>query len=387
MANAGTHVASNLTGALGKSGAGEEHGLIRFFKEQYSDNIRLKSMALKNTLGAFVTREVLNGAPLQLRSVKKVADFGPDVRDTDGAGGSDYTAGTESYQFLAGQAAQEGPRKNVARFTEFQYYAIPTEYRTVIPDFWDLPHAYDWRDKKALLRDAKPDSQMLKSALASFERGIDRYIIMAQDSDVLVNDAGDTTPGTTLTTYTADGGSSVDVLFANNEQTDEILTGRSLTTGKLREAKRILMENEAVMAGDPIICALHPRQISHLLQDPEVKSHDFNTVKPLADGQIISWMGMTLVPTTQIFPVDADQTLPAAVDPWATTANDGFTSTGRYVHCFTPDAIVLGADPVITEMDVIAHKRHLLQIVHYSAMGAIRMDGKKCVRIECVDGV
>ena len=381
---AGDHSAAKLAGALGAAG---EHGLVRFFKEQYSDNIRMKSQALKNTLGAFVQREVLNGAPLQIRSVKKVADFGEDVRDTTGVGGSDYSTATQDYKFIDGQAAQAGPQKNSDRFSSLvsDYYAIPTEYRTVVPDHWDLPHAYDWRDKKALLRDAKPDSQMLKAAMGTFERAIDRYIIMAQDSDVLINDAADTTPGTTTTTYANDDGSSVAAAFGTGA-TGEILTGRSLTTAKLRETRRLLEENEAVMAGDPIIVAVHPRQISHLIADPEVKSFDYNTVRPLASGQIITWMGMTIVPTTQIFPVEATPSLPAAVDPWGFGSGDGFTDTGRYVHAFTPDAVVLGADPVTTQMDVIPHLRHLLQVVHYSSIGAIRVDGKKCVRIECIDG-
>lgn len=380
---AGDFTGWKIGGALSTA---TEHGYVRFFKERYSDNIYLKSQALKNTLGGYVMRENLNGAPLQLRAVKKVADIGADVRDTVGTGGSDYT-GTESYTFISGNAAWgDGPRKNVDRFTEFTYYAIPTEYRTITPDHWSLPHAYDWRDKGALMRDAKPDAAQMQAVMGTFERAIDRYIIMAQDSDVLVNDAADTTPGTTTTTFASDGGSDVDVNF-DSGVTGEVLTGRSLTTGKLREARRILEENEAIAPGAPgIICAVHPRQVSHLIQDPEVKSFDYNTVRPLADGQIITWMGMTIVPTTQIFPVDADAALPAAADPFTVgDTGDGDTATGRYVHVFTRDAIALGVDPVMTKMDVIPHKQHLLQVAHYSTMGAIRMDGTKCVRIECID--
>lgn len=387
----------------GSLGTAAEHGYVRFFKERYSDNIYMKSQALKNTLGAYVQREVLNGAPIQLRAHKKPADFGAnggaDVRGGTGVGGSNYLIGSttaetttsQSYQFIADNGASDwsaGPRKNVDRFTEFDYYTLPTEYRTLSPDHWSLPHAYDWRDKGALMRDAKPDAAQMMAVMGIFERAIDRYIIMAQDSDVLVNDADDTTPGTTLTTYANDGGSSVDVLFANGEQTDEILTGRSLTTGKLREARRILEENEAIASGaSGIIVAVHPRQVSHLIQDPEVKSYDFNTVRPLADGQIITWMGMTIVPTTQIFPIDTAAAFTAATtDPWGVSTGDGSASTGRYVHVFTRDAITLGVDPVLTKMDVIPHKQHLLQVAHYSSIAAIRMDGTKTVRIECVDG-
>lgn len=396
---AGDHAASNITGALGTPA---EHGYVRFFKEVYSDNIRLKSMQLKSSLGAYVEREVMNGAPLQLRSIKASSDFAQTSATikhsvaSDDVGGSDYTATNDANKYSIGgwnhvtDGAKYGPLKNTARFTEFDYYTIPTEYRTVIPDFWDLAHAYDWRDKKALLRDARPDSQMMKSVLGGFERAIDRYVLMAMDSDVLVNSADDATPGTTTTTFASDGGSTIDVLFGSGA-TGEVLTGRSLTTAKLREARRILEESSAVMPGDPIICAVHPRQISHLLADPEVKSFDYNTVRPLASGQIITWMGMTIVPCLQIPAVGdaaaATYTGVPANNPWGVGAgSDGAASTGRYVYCFTPGAVTLGVDPVTTQMDVIAHRRHMLQVSHYSCMGAIRMDGSKIVRLECVDG-
>lgn len=380
----------------GSLGSAAEHGYVRFFKERYSDNIYMKSQALKNTLGAYVQREVLNGAPIQLRAHKKPADIGTaDLRGGTGVGGSNYniadTTSAQSYQFISDTASDwsAGPRKNVDRFSEFDYYTLPTEYRTLSPDHWSLPHAYDWRDKGALMRDAKPDAGQMMAVMGVFERAIDRYIIMAQDSDVLVNDADDTTPGTTLTTYVNDGGSSIAFDFGEGEQTDEILSGRSLTTAKLREARRILEENEAIASGQQgIIVAVHPRQVSHLIQDPEVKSYDFNTVRPLADGQVISWMGMTIVPTTQLFPIDTSAPFTAATtDPWGATTGNGATSTGRYVHVFTRDAITLGVDPVVTKMDVVPHKQHLLQVAHYSSIAAIRMDGKKTCRIECVDGV
>lgn len=391
----GDHSASNITGSLGSTG---EHGYVRFFKEVYSDNIRLKSMQLKNSLGAYVEREVMNGAPLQIRSIKQSADFGTNTTYTGTTGGimpglSDYTDTDLAYQGIAGHGTDGtvGPLKNMARFTEFTYYTIPTEYRTIIPDFWDLAHAYDWRDKKALLRDARPDSQMMKSVLGGFERAVDRYILGAMDSDVLVNDGIDTVPGVTKHTFAQDGGSTVPVEQGSGT-TGEVLTGRSLTTAKLREARRIMEESNAVMPGDPIICAVHPRQISHLLADPEVKSFDYNTVRPLASGQIITWMGMTIVPVNQIAALNdgAAPSTPSSTaptnNPFGVTTGDGSASTGRYVYCFTPGAVTLGVDPVTTQMDVIAHRRHMMQVSHYSCMGAIRTDGTKIVRIECVDG-
>ena len=398
---AGDHTHSNITGALG---ATSEHGYIRFFKEAYSDTIRLKSMALTNTLGSYVQREMMNGAPLQLRSVKATSDIGVNVDVPEGAtnlAGYRTSAVTDASNVgpvpptttdgwnRAGGGY--GAQKNKARFSAFDYYTIPTEYRTIIPDFWDVAHAYDWRDKKALMRDAKPDSQMMKSLLSQFERAIDRYIVKALGADVLINDGADTVPGTTTTTFTSDGGSTIDVDFGARQSYGGFSYGTSMSTAKLIEARRIMEEKSVIGPGGSLIVAMHPRQISHLLQDPEVQSYDFNSVRPLASGMIATWMGMTIVPTTQIFPVGEIGAPTGNVYPQPSVKSNPFATVstnaggGRYAWVFTPDAVILGADPVTTQMDVIPENRHMLQIAHYSCLGAIRMDGEKVLRIECVD--
>lgn len=78
-----------------------------------------------------------------------------------------------------------------------------------------------------------------------------------------------------------------------------------LTVAKLIQVREILGFAEAddydgnKGRGDLFI-ATTPREVSNLLDDPEVTSSDFNTVKALVNGEVNEYMGFTFIRTNQI---------------------------------------------------------------------------------------
>lgn len=70
----------------------------------------------------------------------------------------------------------------------------------------------------------------------------------------------------------------------------------NLTTGKVREAKRILDDND--VPEEDRFLALSPSGSNALLRNSEITSSDFVEVKALVEGRIPTWMGFTFLPVS-----------------------------------------------------------------------------------------
>ena len=82
------------------------------------------------------------------------------------------------------------------------------------------------------------------------------------------------------------------------------LVESNLTVGKLRRALTMLQKNEAWSDerrayGDELVLACSSSQINALLQQPEVTSYDYNTVRALAEGKIDTFLGFRIIRTEQ----------------------------------------------------------------------------------------
>ena len=356
-----------------------EAGYTNFFRVKYSDDVRLKSMRVVHPLLTVFEREILEGAPLVVHLVKK-------VEEGFRQGGTGDTGSPQS--------VLEKNRNRVAALT---YQAVPTETRTVLPDFWNFPHLFDPRDRKALMRDVRPGSNFQTVVISSLMRKMEKKIIQAIDGPAVV-DGVSTAYGPASTVYggaTNEGGFEVGVLSGS----PDTLTGASpgttvgdeyliyLTTQKLLDARGKIEEADGAMPGDRLVCIMSARQHRLFMQnDPKVVNMDFNRSAPLSDGIINDWLGMDIIVSNAIEEIDntGDDFGPPTTDPFGITESEfGNGATGEFVYVCTRDALLTGMDPVDTRFDIIPERGHALQLAHYSNVGAVRLDAKKICRIQC----
>ena len=217
----------------------------------------------------------------------------------------------------------------------------PHSRRMVTMSDYEYADLIDDQDKVRLLVD--PTSTYARAAAAAMGRAMDDVIISAA-------------LGTSLTGK--DGTTSTP--FDTNNQ---IAVGAAgLTLAKLIEAKEILDSND-VDPSIPRYIAVSPKQITNLLDDPEVTSADYNTVRALVKGELDTYVGFKFV-TTNRLPLDG--------------------SDDRRVFAWAMDGIKLaiGKEPT-ARIDERADKSYATQVYYCMSVGATRMEEAKVVEIIC----
>jgi hypothetical protein len=135
-----------------------------------------------------------------------------------------------------------------------------------------------------------------------------------------------------------------------------------LTLAKLIEAKEILDSND-VDPSIPRYIAVSPKQITNLLDDPEVTSADYNTVRALVKGELDTYVGFKFVTTNRL----------------------GLDGSGdRRCFAWAMDGIKLavGKEPS-ARIDERADKSYATQVYYCMSVGATRMEEAKVVEILC----
>jgi hypothetical protein len=138
--------------------------------------------------------------------------------------------------------------------------------------------------------------------------------------------------------------------------------GAGLTLAKLIEAKEILDSND-VDPSIPRYIAVSPKQITNLLDDPEVTSADYNTVRALVKGELDTYVGFKFVTTNRL----------------------GLDGSGdRRCFAWAMDGIKLavGKEPT-ARIDERADKSYATQVYYCMSVGATRMEEAKVVEIIC----
>jgi len=154
---------------------------------------------------------------------------------------------------------------------------------------------------------------------------------------------------------------------------------RGLHIKKLMIAHQILQANGAANLGQPIVCVLHPEQVTQLLQEAKYTSADYNALMPLQYGQAVPFLGMEFRVCNQI----ATEAVVSGVASGSLTA----ASAGRYAYVYTQDANVFGqGDEMSVRFDEIPQRGYSLQCYHDFSLGGVRMDAKKMVIIPCHAG-
>ena len=217
----------------------------------------------------------------------------------------------------------------------------PHSRRMVTMSDYEYADLIDDQDKVRLLVD--PTSTYARAAAAAMGRAMDDVIISAALGTSLTGK-----DGTTSTPF--DSNNSIAVGAAG------------LTLAKLLQAKEILDSND-VDPSIPRYIAVSPKQITNLLDDPEVTSADYNTVRALVKGELDTYVGFKFV-TTNRLPLDG--------------------SDDRRVFAWAMDGIKLaiGKEPT-ARIDERADKLYATQVYYCMSVGATRMEEAKVVEIIC----
>jgi len=87
---------------------------------------------------------------------------------------------------------------------------------------------------------------------------------------------------------------TTDVAFPNSDIIVHGSTG--MTIAKLRAARKMMKKRHVDLRGVKPFIAVTAEQADQLLGETEVKSADYNAVKPLVDGDVSTFMGFLFVP-------------------------------------------------------------------------------------------
>jgi len=241
--------------------------------------------------------------------------------------------------------------------------AVSTRYSPIVPvntpnaRRWVFPEDFDWADlidnfdKLRLLAD--PQSAYTQNGLYAMGRALDDVIIAGMLNDNKTGESG----GTTTSFDTTNQRVAVNYAAAGNV---------GLTVDKLREARRILMENEVDLDAEPVYCAISAEQHDDLLGQMQVVSSDFNGDTPvLKDGKIMQFLGINFIHSERL----------------------PLSSTYRRCPVWVPSGVHLGMWNDI--MSNVTQRRdlssHPYQIYLMGTFGATRTEEKKVVDILCAE--
>ena len=234
----------------------------------------------------------------------------------------------------------------------------PTDRRWVYPSDFDLPQLLDSFDQLRLLVD--PKSKFVENAHFAANRQIDDLIIAAMFGAAKTGETGQNTTN-------LPSGQVVSV-----QQGAAAPTG--LTVAKIREAKRILLANEAIMysAAPKLYCVAGSKQLDNLLAEAQVVSTDFNSDdggRPvLKDGIIERFLGVNFIHSERL-----------------PTGTDDQSGTSTKVCLWEESGMHLGLwNDISTD---VAQRKDLQglpwQAYIYMTAGATRLEEKRVVQVWC----
>jgi hypothetical protein len=258
-----------------------------------------------------------------------------------------------SYTGKAAKAVEQvGPvtaQKRTIRHGDTPLISTPADARWVFPTDYEWADLIDDQDKLRMLID--PQSSYAMNGAYALGRAMDDEIISSFFGDAKTGENGSTT-----------------TQFPSGQQVLATVgsTGATgLNLAKLREAKKILMENEVDIDNDPLFCIISAEQHDDLLNEAQAISLDYNTKPVLVDGKITAFMGFNFIHTERL-PVDG--------------------STHRRVAAFAKSGMHLGFwNDINTMISERADKGYATQVYVKGTFGATRTEEKKVVEIKCAE--
>lgn len=251
------------------------------------------------------------------------------------------------------QIGATAARQRTSRHSDTPRMDTPHARRRVSLTDWDWADLIDDEDQVRML--IHPASEYASVAAMAMGRSIDDTILAA-----LIGTAFTGVDGSTSTVFDTANIIDVQTVWPGITAAD---TGLNLA--KIIAA-RALFGSYDVDPDEQVFLAVNSRQIGSLLKDERVGSADYNSVRPLMDGQLATVGGVTLVPTNRVT-VDAngDDVLPF----------------------WTRSGILLGLGrDMTTRISERDDKNYATQVFVAMTVGATRMQEKLVGYIECDPG-
>ena len=229
-----------------------------------------------------------------------------------------------------------------------------TDRRWVYPSDFDLPQLLDNFDKLRLLID--PKSKFVQNAIDAANRQVDDLLISAMFGTAKTGETGQNSIAVPATQ------------IVSVQQGAAAPTG--LTVAKIREAKRILLTNEAIKMDSPdLYCVVGSKQLDNLLAEAQVVSTDFNNeggAPVLKNGVITRFLGIDFIHSER---------LPSGTDDVA--------GTSTKVCVWQKDGMHLGIwGDVSTDVSQRKDLQSLpWQAYVYLTAGATRLEEKRLVQV------
>ena len=279
--------------------------------------------------------------------------------------------GKDAYYDRIGLTAAQ---KRLGRHSDTPLIDTPHSRRRVSLADYELADLVDNQDKIRTLID--PTSAYAQSFAWAMGRSIDDELI---DASVGVAHAGE------------EGNDEVEHPLSQKFAAMDGASASNLNLDALRRAKRLFDQND-VDESIPRYIAVTSRQIESLLDEEELTSADYNTVKTLVQGEIDTFMGFRFVRLERIPHIGAgefniaggngDEDAGTAVE---TGTGDSFDADGlRRCFAWAGDGLLLavGQNPVgrISDRD---DKSYSTQVYMSMSIGATRLEDEKVVEILC----
>jgi hypothetical protein len=232
-------------------------------------------------------------------------------------------------------------QKRTSRHADTPLIETPHDRRWVYPNDYEWSDLIDDQDQLRLVAD--PTSPYAINGAYALGRAMDDEIISALFGTAKTGE---------------DGGTPVTFPSAQIAPT----TAGGLTIAKLREAKKILLNNEVDMDMDPMYCLIGSEQHDDLLGETQAVSLDYNDRPVLVDGKITRFMGFNFIDIQRLPLSGTDRSV-------AVYAKSG-------MHCGMWNDITTR----ITERD---DKSYSTQVYVKGTFGATRIEEGKIVKITC----
>ena len=223
--------------------------------------------------------------------------------------------------------------------------------RRVYMEDYEWADLIDTNDEVRLLID--PKSSYAQAGAWALGRSMDDVIIAAAT-------------GNSTAVGASEAESSVALPSSQIIDNDFGVDDSNLTIEKLIEARRILMANDIDMSEELTFVANANALMTGLMNETEIQSFDYNTVKSLVRGEIDTFMGFNFVRTERLLGDGTADTNPVLCLAYAKSAI----------------GLAMGKDinVRISERD---DKSYSTQVYASMTVGAVRIEEEKLVSIEC----
>lgn len=256
------------------------------------------------------------------------------------------------------------------RYADSPENDITHDRRRVVATSYDVGLMLDKFDKVQML--VNPESEYVQQQVTALMRKKDIEFISGALGNAQYGKTGGNSFG-----ITDNGGTRI----AHNDT--------SLTLDKLTEAKATLLEN-GIDLDDPLnklYMVVTPQVIADMLNNNKFTSSDFNSVQALVKGELNTFYGFEFIISNLVPNINSSQ---VAQLTWSSTdapAGTSLQSNGRACFAYVHSGVRQVTNPsIMTEISQRDDKR--FNYYAYSCMrtGAVRMEEKKVVQVNCIEG-